>query len=237
MRLSKSIQKTTMRIILFITLLFGLSCSNSKKSSKEQESIQTNEQLIVMLDIIWTTEQEPITLRDSMMEMYGVDSKEAEKYQLIYEKNHVVNEVKITNLLDSNGWPQKEVIGELGNMTICNVIQHAENDVRIKYIPMMKEAVLAEQLHPRFLVRAKDRIATEQGKPQIYGGQMKYYPETKSFNVWPVYDPENIDKRRAEIGLEPIAEFLKVRFNFDWNLEEQIQRSEEFETQQKKTSN
>ena len=58
---------------------------------------------------------------------------------------------------------------------------------------------------------------------------MKYYPETESFNVWPVYDPENIDKRRAEIGLEPIAEFLKDRFDFEWNLEEQIKRSEEFE--------
>ena len=58
---------------------------------------------------------------------------------------------------------------------------------------------------------------------------MKYYPKTKSFNVWPVLDPKNIDKRRAEIGLEPIAEFLKSRFDFEWNLEEQIKRTEEFE--------
>jgi len=43
---------------------------------------------------------------------------------------------------------------------------------------------------------------------------MKYYPKTKTFNVWPVYDPVNIDKRRAKIGLEPIAIFLKRRFNF-----------------------
>jgi hypothetical protein len=31
------------------------------------------------------------------------------------------------------------------------------------------------------------------------------------------------------VGLEPIAEFLKNRFDFEWNLEEQIKRSEEFE--------
>jgi hypothetical protein len=62
---------------------------------------------------------------------------------------------------------------------------------------------------------------------------MKYYPETKSFNVWPVYDPENIDKRRAELGLGPIAEHLKNRFDFEWNLEEQIKRTEEFETERK----
>jgi len=222
-----------MRIIILLLILLSFSCLDKTNTVKTQEPKQTNEQLIAMLDSIWTTEQQPITLRDSMIELYGADSKEAEKYQLIYEKNHVINEEKITNLLDTYGWPKKEVIGEQGNWTICNVIQHAENDVRIKYLPMMKEAVLEKQLQPRFLVRAQDRIATEQGQLQIYGGQMKYYPETKSFNVWPIFEPENIDKRRAEIGLEPIAEFLKARFNFDWNLEEQIQRSKAFEAQQK----
>jgi hypothetical protein len=62
---------------------------------------------------------------------------------------------------------------------------------------------------------------------------MKFYPETKSFNVWPVFDPVNIDKRRAEIGLGPIAEFLMARFDFEWDLEEQIKRSEAFEAEKK----
>lgn len=226
-----------MRIIFLFVILLSFSCDDKNKTTKIQEPTQTNEQLVAMLDSIWISEQQPITLRDSMIELYGADSKEAQKYQALYKKNHAINEEKITNLLDSKGWPKKEVIGEQGNWTICNVIQHAENDVRIKYLPMMKEAVLAKQLAPRFLVRAQDRIATEQGQLQIYGGQMKYYPETKSFNVWPVFDPENIDKRRAGIGLEPIAEFLKARFNFYWNLEEQIQRSKEFVEQQKKSTN
>ena len=97
----------------------------------------------------------------------------------------------------------------------------------------MKKAVAEQQLHPRFLVRTEDRIATEQGELQIYGGQMKYYPETKSFNVWPVYDPANINKRRAAIGLGPIEEHLRNRFDFEWNVEEQIQRTKEFEAAKK----
>jgi len=226
-----------MRKILFLLVLVSISCTNSSKTSTDKKLIKSDEQLVAMLDSIWILEQEPITLRDSMIEIYGANSNEAKKYQLIYEKNHAKNEERIKNLLDNNGWPKKSVIGEQGNWTICNVIQHSDNDVRIKYIPMMKEAVLANQLAPRFLVRAQDRIATELGELQIYGGQMKYYPDTKSFNVWPVFDPENIDKRRAEIGLEPITEFLKARFDFDWNLEEQIQRTKEFEKQKKKTSN
>lgn len=164
-----------------------------------------------------------------MIKKYGADSEQAQKYQKTYKKNHEVNEKKTINLLDNYGWPDREISGNSGNWTICNVIQHSDNEIRLKYLPMMKQAVKDKKLQPSFLVRAEDRIATERGDLQIYGGQMKYYPKTKTFNVWPVYDPVNIDKRRAEIGLEPIAPYLKRRLNFEWNLEEQIKRTEEFE--------
>jgi hypothetical protein len=218
-----------MRLILIFTLLLAMACSNRKKPNKTQTSIQNTEDLIAVLDTIWRTEQEPITLRDSLIEKYGVESKEVQGQQEIYERNHAINERKVKVILDKYGWPGKDIIGEQGNWTICNVIQHSDNEIRIKYLPMIRQAVKDKKLHPRFLVRTEDRIATERGDLQIYGGQMKYYPETKSFNVWPVYDPVNIDKRRAEIGLEPISEFLKRRFNFEWNLEEQIKRTSEFE--------
>ncbi|MFT5164964.1 MAG: hypothetical protein ACI8P3_000188 [Saprospiraceae bacterium] len=218
-----------MRIILIFTLLLAMACSNKNKSKETPTYVQVTENFIEVLDTIWETEQEPITLRDSLMKIYGAESKEVKEQQEIYEKNHVGNEKKVTDILDNYGWPTKEMIGEQGNWTICNVIQHSDNEIRIKYLPMMRQAVKEKKLAPRFLVRAEDRIATERGDLQIYGGQMKYYPETKTFNVWPVYDPVNINKRRAEIELEPIAVFLKNRFDFEWNLEEQIKRTAEFE--------
>lgn len=218
-----------MRLFLLLFLLSTISCSNSKKSKKPTNTLQKTESLKAVLDTVWQTEQTPIRLRDSLMRIYGADSKQYKEQQLIYEKNHILNENIVTTILDTYGWPTKNMVGEQGNWTLSNVLQHSDYTLRIKYLPMMRKAVKDKKLEPRFLVRAEDRIATDKGELQIYGGQMKYYPETKSFNVWPVYDPINIDKRRSEIGLEPIKDFLKNRFDFDWNLEEQIKRSEEFE--------
>lgn len=218
-----------MRFILIFTLLFTMACSTKNKSKEIETPVEESENLVAVLDTVWMTEQQPIRLRDSLMAIYGAASNEYKEQQEIYEKNHIINEIIVKNILDNNGWPSKETIGEQGNWTICNVIQHSDNEIRIQYLPMMRQAVKDKQLAPRFLVRAEDRIATESGNLQIYGGQMKYYPETKSFNVWPVFDPVNIDKRRAEIGLDSIAEFLKNRFDFDWNLEEQLIRTTEFE--------
>ena len=218
-----------MKYILLFSLLVVMSCSSKNNSKKPSTATKKQENLIAVLDTIWRSEQRPITLRDSLMQIYGAESELVKEQQAIYESNHIINEQKVKNILDKYGWPTKEMAGEQGNWTICNVIQHSDNEVRIQYLPIMRQAVRDKKLEPRFLVRAEDRIATERGDLQIYGGQMKYYPETKSFNLWPVFEPENIDKRRAEIGLDSIAIFLKNRFNFEWNLDEQIKRTAEFE--------
>ena len=218
---------------LIIMALVSTACSQQKAQKQEVKAPKSSTiDLVVVLDTIWRTEQEPITKRDAMLDKYGADSKEYEKYQAIYKANHAINEQKVIVVL-ADGWPPKEVIGADGNRTICNVLQHSDQKIREQYLPLMRQAVKEQQLSAPLLVRAEDRLRTDRGETQLYGGQMKYYRETKSFNVWPVYDPVNIDKRRAEIGLEPIKEFLKNRFDFEWNLEEQIKRTEAFEAERK----
>ncbi len=210
----------------------GLSLSFLFSFQVSAQSIKPDKELTAFLETIWLMEQTPIWERDSIMQIYGAEAKELEPYQVKVDANHEINIQKITHLLDTRGWPHPEEMGSNGNRTICNVLQHSTPETRVTYLPIMKEAVMDGKLEARYLVRAQDRINTDQGKLQIYGGQMKYYPETKTFNVWPVFDPVNIDKRRAEIGLGPIKEFLKARFDFEWDLEEQILRTEEFIRQQ-----
>lgn len=223
--------------LVFLSLpLLVLACGQQNATNEDVVTQEAkNAELLAMLDTIWTTEQEPIRLRDEMLDKYGADSEQYNKYQAIYRSNHRINEQKVKDIL-AEGWPEKVIIGEAGNITICNVLQHSSYEVRVQYLPLMKKAVLEQQLDPQWLVRTEDRIATDEGKPQVYGGQMKFYPETKSFNVWPVLDPANIDKRRAEIGLGPIAEYLKNRFDFEWDLEEQIKRTEAFIKEGKNTA-
>ena len=190
------------------------------------------ENFIALLDTIRRLDREPLIMRDSMGKIYGPESEEAQYYQKIAWKNHPYNIKKIKEILGNENWPDTTLIGPRGNEIICTILQHSDLEIREHYIPRMKQAVLDKKLEPRWLVRAEDRIRTDKGDLQLYGGQMKWYRETKTFNVWPVYEPENIDKRRAEIGLGPIAEHLMNRFEFEWNLEEQIQRTEEFILQQ-----
>lgn len=220
----------TMRLVLIIMLLSVVSCSSETEGDQASNSDKHEKNLVAILDTVWRSEQEPIRLRDSLGKVHGYESEEFQQQNEIYHRKHDINEKKILEILDTQGWPDISIVGEQGHSTICNVLQHSGIEVRKKYIAMMKKAVKEKGLAPRLLARSEDRLATDRGELQIYGGQIKYYPETESFNVWPIIDPENVDKRRTEIGLAPMAEFLaNLRNPLEWDLEEQIQRTAAFQ--------
>ena len=87
-----------MKYILLFCLVLLFNCSNKTNSKDILTSIEINESLIQILDTIWTTEQTPIRLRDSLMAIYGVDSELVKEQQAIIERNHTINEKKVKEM-------------------------------------------------------------------------------------------------------------------------------------------
>ncbi|PZP40871.1 MAG: hypothetical protein DI598_18930 [Pseudopedobacter saltans] len=109
--------------------------------------------------------------------------------------------------MDTKGWLGADKIGKKGNQTLFLVIQHSDKATQEKYLPMMREAVKEGKAQPDNLALLEDRVALKQGKPQIYGSQVGSDSTGKYF-VFPLLDPENVDKRRAEVGLPPLSDYL-----------------------------
>ncbi len=111
------------------------------------------------------------------------------------------------------------------------VIQHADIQVQDKYLPMMREAVAAGKAQGSSLAMLEDRVAMRHCNKQIYGSQVINDPAGKY--LCPVTDPDNLDKRRASVGLEPIADYL-IKFGMKWDLEQYKRDLPELEKKQKK---
>ena len=122
-------------------------------------------------------------------------------------------------MLDEYGWLGFDKVGRMGAMTIFLVIQHSPLPVQQKYLPMMREAVAKKQASASSLALLEDRVALREGKKQIYGSQVFTDTVTRKNFVAPLEDPDNVDKRRAAVGLGPLAAYLK-EFDIEWNLEE-----------------
>lgn len=138
-------------------------------------------------------------------------------------KVDAANLPKITALLDERGWIGPELVGAEASGAIFLVIQHADLPVQKKYLPMMRAAVADGKLRPASLALLEDRIATREGRPQLYGSQLRGDAGGR-MRVMPIADPEHVDERRAALGLPPMAEYVK-HWNLTWDLAEHKRES------------
>jgi hypothetical protein len=136
----------------------------------------------------------------------------------LWEKQREIDERNIKRLaeiIDKYGWPGRSLVGKDGSVTAFLVVQHADLEYQKKYFPLLKEAVAKGEADADDAALLEDRILMREGKKQIYGSQLHFNEATKKLELWPIEDEEGVDARRASVGLEPIAEYLK-RFGLEY---------------------
>jgi len=118
------------------------------------------------------------------------------------------NLAQVEALIAKYGWMGKSKIGTRGNYTLWLVVQHADLATQEKYLPMLEKSVAEGESRGSELAYLKDRVLMRQGKKQIYGTQV--VPAASGYEeFWPIEDVTNVNKKRAEAGLEPIEEYAK----------------------------
>ncbi|MBW8881417.1 MAG: hypothetical protein JF615_08350 [Asticcacaulis sp.] len=113
--------------------------------------------------------------------------------------------------LAANGWPRISVYGPGPDMEAWLLVQHADHDVPFqKSVLAMLEALLpAKDTAVQNYALLYDRVAVAEKRPQRYGTQGRCVGPAH----WEPYaseDPDNLDKRRSEVGLNSEAEYKKV---------------------------
>jgi hypothetical protein len=113
-----------------------------------------------------------------------------------------------------HGWPGPDLVGVDGTEAAFLLVQHADADPAFQkeMLPLVEKAVRAGDLRGSEYALLTDRVLVAEGKPQIYGTQM--IVQGKALVPRPIADEAHLDKRRAEMGMEPFAEYLKELKDF-----------------------
>ncbi len=189
------------------------------KANKEEAEKDLDKPLVAALDSIYIEDQTYRRQIGDIEEKYGRDSDEMKSHWKLINEKDSINLIKVRKILDERGWLGPKIIGNQGNSTLFLVIQHSPLEVQEQYLPMMREAVKAGNARSSSLALLEDRVALRKGGKQIYGSQIGIDQETGEYYVSPLEDPENVDQRRAEVGLRPLAEYVK-NWNMTWNVED-----------------
>lgn len=201
-----------------ILLLSALTLNPAYGQSEETTHSVSYTELTSILDTIYHDDQQ---YREQSLELekkYGWDSKQVQELWKLINLKDSLNLIRVEKILNGYGWLGPDVIGETGNKTLFLVIQHSGVETQEKYLPMLEEAVRNGNAKPAYFALLKDRVLIARGEKQIYGSQLELDPLTNQWVLSPMIDPDNVDKRRSEVGLQPINEYLKV-WNLTWDAE------------------
>lgn len=136
----------------------------------------------------------------------------------LWQKQHKLdqkNVKRLVEIINKYGWPTRSLVGKEASVTAFLIIQHADLAHQKKYFPLLKAAVAAGEADPDDAALLEDRILMREGKNQIYGSQLRFNEKTQRLELWPIEDEKNVDARRATVGLEPLADYLK-RFGLEY---------------------
>jgi hypothetical protein len=132
------------------------------------------------------------------------DSDALDRLRAVDERNTA----RMRKIVEERGWPGTALVGEDGATAAWLLAQHTpDRAFQRRCLTLMEEAVRRGEADLANLAYLTDRVLLFEGKPQRYGTQLRVESD-----VWvpaPIEDEERVDERRHEIGLPPLADYIK----------------------------
>lgn len=106
------------------------------------------------------------------------------------------------------GWPTRSMVGASGADVAFLIAQH--NDSLQPEALRLMRALPAGEVKASNMALLEDRVRVNEGKPQIYGTQLRDSKDGKSLLFDPIEDIEHLDARRTSVGLQPLPLYICI---------------------------
>lgn len=143
-----------------------------------------------------------------VIKQHGVDLSAAQVTHI--QKTDSKHTRQLKAIVDKHGWPSVSLVGEEGVQAAFLLVQHSPDFT-------FQQAMLPHILHAyqnnqgitgQEVALLADRILVKKGQPQKYGTQADITASGVTF--FPIADADNVDKRRAQMGLPPLADYKSM---------------------------
>jgi len=120
------------------------------------------------------------------------------------------NALWLQDAVARHGWPDRDAVGDSGARAAFLLVQHADHDTAFQaaMLPALDAAFRRGQAEGGSVALLTDRLAVARNEPQVYGSQTTITDGRITFA--PIADSAGVDARRAQMGLPPLKEYLRV---------------------------
>jgi hypothetical protein len=194
--------------LIFISFLLSLSVSAQSKNQLDS--------LSAVLEVANKNDQQPRYRLDTLQKKYGVNSPEVAAHWKYMSEKDSINTGLVTSIIDRYGWLGPNEVSSEASKGLFSVIQHADVNIQIKYLPVLEHAVGQGKIKPSDFAYLSDRVKMRTGHYQTYGTQIGG-DYKGNLRFWPIEDELNVNERRKSIGLETIQEYSR-NFNINYKV-------------------
>lgn len=122
------------------------------------------------------------------------------------------NTFEMKKIISKYGWPGKSLVGKRGSLKVWLLVQHADHNVDFQEECLKLLTIAAEkgEVDKKRVAYLTDRVLLHRGKKQIYGTQLRSFPQKGKLILkpQPIKNKKRIDERRKDFGLEPLEVYL-----------------------------
>ncbi len=185
------------KIIILILISLFFCCKNEKK--------QFNEELSEELERMVRVDQIVANVKK------GKYKKLSDSEWKIFKDSVLENhEEKLIKYFNEYGFLGFDIVGEKGSQNFWLMVQHCDKNINFQknVLSKMKKEVINNNANPQNYAFLIDRIKINSNQPQVYGTQVEYNWNTCQAYPKRLKDSLNVNKRRNDIGLEKLEEYL-----------------------------
>ena len=115
----------------------------------------------------------------------------------------------LRNAVRERGWPRRSVVGDSAAKAAWLMLQHTEfQDWADEMLPVLERLADSGEVKRSELALFTDRVLMHRGLPQRYGSQFNFVDGRMVAHT--IEDLAQLDARRTEVGLPPMAEYVRV---------------------------
>jgi hypothetical protein len=143
---------------------------------------------------------------DRLRDELAADGSLFEGYHPVMEEVHRQNAAALRAIIRKHGWPGIDLVGKEGAEAAWRIAQHSIGEPQFmrEALRLVKAASEKGQAPLYQVAYLEDRIRMFEGKLQLYGTSFDWNEEGELAPFPDIEKPEQVDTRRAEMGLPPL---------------------------------
>ncbi|MFK7809249.1 MAG: DUF6624 domain-containing protein [Saprospiraceae bacterium] len=206
-------KKTFIQLLLCTLAFISLSTNAFSQEQERGRSEDFNPQLVTQIGELTKRHQSHRKLSSELFRKHGLESKKMTQNDELIREDDRGNRNAAKAIFEKHGYPTISTVGAEKSHEFWVIVQNCDMDVdfQLAVLKVTDKLIHKGEADPKDHAYLSDRVRINLGMKQMYGTQVAFNESKNTYEPYEMNKPEEVDARRKEMNLEPLATYIQKR--------------------------